>query len=70
MGEPQSGKGFADYKVARMEVHPGAKWTEFEDYLAVLFLEKDVEFSGKINLLLKCPPNSVSYLETICFVIE
>lgn len=31
-----------------MEVHPGAKWTEFEDYLAVLFLENDVEFSGKI----------------------
>lgn len=49
LGEPQSGKGFADYKIARMEMHPGAKWTEFEDYLAVLFLEKDVEFSGKIN---------------------
>lgn len=45
MGEPQS---FTDHRIARMEVHPGAKWTEYEDYLAILFLERAVKFSGTI----------------------
>lgn len=31
-----------------MEVHPGAKKTEHEDNLAILFLERDAEFAGKI----------------------
>lgn len=44
LGGPES---FTDHKVVRMESHPGAKWTEYEDYLAILFLEHEVEFTGK-----------------------
>lgn len=42
--------GQNNYKVARMEVHPDADWTLLKNYIAILFLEEDVEFSGKMTL--------------------
>lgn len=47
LGDAQS---FTDYRVIRMESHPGAQWTAYEDYLAVLFLEHEVEFTGTISI--------------------
>ena len=54
LGEtPKSTNEFTDYKVVRMEVHPKAKWADTKTNLAVLFLEKDVEFTSKIKIILK-----------------
>lgn len=41
--------GEKDYKVVRMEVHPDADWTLLKNYIAILFLEEDVEFSGELT---------------------
>lgn len=35
---------FIDFRVVRIELHPEAGWTEVKNNLAILFLERDIEF--------------------------
>ena len=39
-----------DFKIVKMEIHSDANWAELQDFIAILFLEKDVDFSGKFNM--------------------
>lgn len=45
LGEtPNKNASIVDIRVTRIELHPKAGWTNLRNNLAVLFLERDVEF--------------------------
>lgn len=52
---------FNDYIVARWVLHPKAKANQLENNIAILFLERDVEFSGNNNI------NNIHIIDTHYF---